>query len=138
MENASTVFNVKSVYNKLSNENLSITSRIYNPFDLQKNNEFSTVDLLISLWVLRIGFLARNYRNIFWRGSNILLANKNASLRKLDFFQIKISPIFCTLKKIKIIPWDLLSVDESHGIFFSFSWASKKLVKFCFEKSLIF
>ena len=45
---------------------------------------------------------------------------KNAPLRKLDFFQIKISPICWTLKKMKNIPRNLLSVNESHGINFIF------------------
>ena len=48
--------------------------------------------------------------------NNILLANKNAWLRKLYFFQIKISPTFWTFMKIKVMLLESRSINESNGI----------------------
>ena len=41
-------------------------------------------------------------------------------LRKLDFFKIKVSPTFGTLKKIIVIPFDSQTINESNGITFIF------------------
>ena len=50
----------------------------------------------------------------------ILLANKNTPRRKLNFFQIKISPTFWTLIKIKVVPFDSQTINESNGVTFIF------------------
>ena len=53
------------------------------------------------------------------------VGQKALPLRKLDFFQIKISPIFWTLMKIKVIPFDSLIVCDSNGMTFIFMSVQK-------------
>ena len=48
------------------------------------------------------------------------MGQKSRPLRKLDFCQIKISPTFWTLMKIKVTPFDSQTINESHGITFIF------------------
>ena len=56
---------------------------------------------------------------------------KATTLTNLDFFQIKISPTFWTLIKMKITSLDSLILSKSHGITFIFMNGTKKSKFLC-------